>query len=189
MVFKLGCGVSARLLTLVSIGLVLGACQSTNSTLDVSGADEKKEFERISFEELRGYCPQVQLREGTAFFTTYDGEENKDNVRYQASITDVSRQCRYDGGQLTMTVAVAGRVLLGPKGSSGTLTLPVRVAALKGDSVIYSEIRPYAVEVNTAGATQFIYTDSNVAISQPDARNILIFAGFDEGPKKTARTN
>ncbi|RLQ89378.1 hypothetical protein D8780_03840 [Notoacmeibacter ruber] len=173
------------------MGATLAACQSAGDGLDVAGAEkDKSDIERVSFEDLRGYCPTVQLREGTAYFNVYEGDETSQNVRYQAAITDVTRQCKYENGQLAMKVAVAGRVLLGPQGSSGTVKLPIRVAALTGgDEVLYSEIQPYTLEVNASGATQFIYTDSDIRVSQPDARNIVIYAGFDEGPKKAAATN
>lgn len=188
--FKVNGVMVLRMAAMVLVGATLAACQSSTDGLDVSGSEkDNSDLERISFEELRGYCPQVRLRDGTAFFNTYDGDEISQNVRYQASITDVSRQCKYENGQLAMTVAVAGKVLLGPKGSSGSIQLPIRVAALRGDTVVYSDIKPYSVEVNTTGATQFIYTDPNIAIDQPSARDIVIFAGFDEGPKKSAATN
>ncbi|MCP1198210.1 hypothetical protein [Notoacmeibacter sp. MSK16QG-6] len=191
MIFKSDGATMLRAAAVILIGATLAACQSSTDGLDVSQSEkDNSDLERVSFEELRGYCPRVQLRDGTAYFNTYDGEESSQNVRYQASITDVSRQCKYENGRLAMTVAVAGRVLLGPKGSSGTVQLPIRVAALKGDEVLYSEIKPFSVDANTSGATQFIYTDTGVSIDQPDARNILIYAGFDEGPKKgRAATN
>ncbi len=190
MMFKGKGGAMLRTAAVILIGASLAACQSSTDGLDVSQSKtDNSDLEKVTFEELRGYCPKVRLRDGTAYFNTYEGEETSQNVRYQAAITDVSRQCKYENGRLAMTVAVAGRVLLGPKGSSGTIQLPIRVAALKGDTVVYSDIKPYSVEVNTAGATQFIYTDPNIAVDQPDARNIVIFAGFDEGPKKGAATN
>lgn len=188
---KAGFGTNVmRIAATFGLALAISSCQSAGNGLGMSKTEnENADLERISFEELRGYCPQVLLREGTAYFNTYDGEETRDNVRYQASISDVTRKCDYANGQITMTVAVTGRVLLGPKGAGGTVQLPIRVAALQGETVLYSEVKPYTVEVTPTGATQFVYTDAAVNVGQPTSRNIILYAGFDEGPKNAAATN
>ena len=74
----------------------LAACNAggSGSALDLNSAkadSEKKE--RVLLSELTGFCPQVTLREGTAFFTTYEKGGDGDPARaiYQASIAEIGR--------------------------------------------------------------------------------------------------
>lgn len=199
MEFRLG---NLRILPFFGVfALVLGlsACQSGNGFQfpDLGlGSDEEKQAEekpdeRISQVDLRAYCPRVRLREGTAFFNTYkkvrrgEEERNPDNIIFQASISDVTRSCNYENGLLNMNVAVAGRVVPGPQGAAGTVTMPIRVAVIRGEEVLYSQLHRYELAINSVtGATQFVFSDPNVSIPAPSAANLLVFAGYDEGPPK-----
>ncbi|UVK44355.1 hypothetical protein BPNPMPFG_006269 [Mesorhizobium sp. AR07] len=109
------------------------------------------------------------------------------NIIYQASISDVTRDCLRANGQLTMKIAVAGKVVPGPKFSPGTITMPIRVAVMHGTDVLYSQIHPYQIQVTDPSvATQFVFTDSNVVVPEPTAKDYQAFAGYDEtAPKAT----
>jgi len=162
--------------------LVLAGCQSGNNALEGAGRDTVRES------ELRAYCPSVQLREGTAYFSTYQGKAKDDPSKlvYQASISEVTRACTYGEGTVTMNVAVAGRIVPGPAGKAGTITMPIRIAVVQGSDVLYSKLHRYPVSVtDTAGATQFFFNDPAVTIPTPSQRNLVIFAGYDEGPYDT----
>ena len=139
-------------------------------------------------QELRGYCPQVTLRENTGYYTTYEkgAEGDPDSAIYQASIAKVTRACTQSDGYLNMKVAAAGRVVAGPKGKSGTISMPIRVAVLEGDTVLYSELTRHQVQIDTtAGATQFLVTDDNVQVPiQPESK-FRVYVGYDEGPYNT----
>ena len=85
-----------------------------------------------------------------------------------------------------MEVVAAGRVVEGPKGKSGSLELPVRVAIRQGEDVPYSQLGKIQVAVApNAGATQFIFKDSQVVVPAPTQQNMQVFVGFDEGPYNT----
>lgn len=161
----------------------LAACQSpgTGGALDVSSTEAA-----FTEADLRAYCPRVTLLEGTAYLRTYTGgnDGNPDEVVHQAVITDVTRTCRYRNGQLLMAVAAAGRVVNGPMGAPGALDLPVRVAIRAGDELPYSQLGRLEVMMG-GGATQFIYRDDQIALPEPEARNLVVLVGFDEGPYDT----
>lgn len=142
---------------------------------------------RITDVELRAYCPKVTLRDGTSFFRTYEGKDTEDPqaVIYQAALGETSRDCSYANGMLTMVVAVAGRVVPGPKGRDGNITMPIRVAVTRGEEVLYSQLHQQPVQVASAGATQFVFKDSAVTFPAPTSRNITVFVGYDEGPYDT----
>ena len=194
-----------RILTALGLVLLLSACQSTKTApvdlgvgtaadaaqTNVAGAtpsvvDTVSEPGRITDVELRAYCPKVDLREGTAFYRTYEkgGKETEDPslVIYQAALAETSRDCKFANGILTMTVAASGRVVPGPKGKGGIITMPIRVAVTRGDEVLYSKLSTQDVQIAETGATQFVFTDTQVSFPQPTSRNITVYVGYDEGP-------
>jgi hypothetical protein len=170
--------------------LAISGCNSTKGTdaLDLGAAPAPAAAtEVVKSSDLEGFCPQVTLREGTAFTTKYEKGGDADPVRvvYQASITDVTRTCNRADGQVKMTVAVAGKVVPGPKASGEPTSLPIRVAIVQGETVLYSELQQFQVTV-VAGqaATQFVFTDPNPVIGLENIKATQIFVGFDEGPDK-----
>jgi len=109
-----------------------------------------------------------------------------DNVRYQATITKVARECAYVGQNLTIKVGARGRVITGPGGESGDVTMPIRVAVTEGSDTIYSKLyRPVETIATGSTNTQFSFVDQDVVIPAPTATNIRVFIGFDEGPYNT----
>ena len=176
--------------------LAAAGCQSgdKSSALDVGGVGTTVAAEgpktapegKVLASELLAYCPKVQLREGTAFFNTYakGGDGDKEKIIYQASLTDVTRSCARSNGTLTMDVAVAGRVVPGPLGAAGNVTMPIRIVVLRGTEVLYSQLHKYQVAIGATGATQFVFNDKNVSVPDPAQPNLQVFAGFDEGPPK-----
>lgn len=177
-----------------TLGLLLAVagCQSGSGlNLGLGGVGNNAATdgnEKISADELRAYCPRVTLRAGTAYYNTYQkgGENDPDKVVYQAAITDVTRSCSYGAGTLTMNVAAAGRVVPGPVAKDGQVSMPIRVAVVQGDQVLYSELHKYDVALTAnQPATQFVFNDPNVTFPTPSAQNLQVFVGYDEGPPKT----
>ncbi|MDG4880490.1 hypothetical protein [Mesorhizobium sp. WSM4884] len=110
-------------------------------------------------------------------------DPNRDPAKiiYQASITDVTRDCTHENGQLTMKIAVAGKVVPGPLFAPGTVTMPIRVAVQHGPDVLYSQLHQYQVQVtDPSAATQFVFTDANVVVPEPSATDYQAYAGYDE---------
>jgi hypothetical protein len=173
----------------ILLGLVaLASCQ-TAKVGDTLGS-AKQGDEGLSADDLRAYCPRVTLNEGTAILRTFtrNNKDNPEEIIYQATITDVTRACKYDGGNLYMQIAAAGRVVWGPKGAggSGSLELPVRVAVKQGENLPYSKLGKIQVTVPPTGdAVQFIYKDDQVVLPAPTAPNLQVLTGFDEGPYDT----
>lgn len=206
MVFR---SVNGRFLAGVALtGFILAGagCQSGDKGVLGIGGDKQAKVEdtRVKASDLMAYCPTITLRDGTAYFNTYakggkkakkapdaeapedaaaDTQDNSANIVYQAAITDVTRDCSRNAGTLTMNVAVAGKIVPGPVGSPGTITMPIRIAVVQGANVLYSQLHQYKVQVSDmSAATQFLFNDANVSIPEPTAKNYQVFAGFDEGP-------
>lgn len=139
--------------------------------------------------ELSDYCPAVRIRAGTESFRDYPkgrDKENPDNIRYQATILKVARECVYVGQELQIKVGAKGRVITGPQGGAGSLTMPIRVAVTRGDETVYSKLhRPQSSIGEGSTNTAFSFIDEEVTIPAPTSKNVRVFIGFDEGPYNT----
>lgn len=138
---------------------------------------------------LTDYCPTVQIRAGTESFRILprgEDPETSDKVRYQASITTAARECNYVGQNLQMRVGVKGRVITGPAGGPGNITMPIRIAVTEGTETIYSKLYRQAETISPGqSSTQFSFVDEQVVIPAPKNPNVRVYIGFDEGPYNT----
>lgn len=178
------------------VGFVLAAtgCQSgdAGSLLGFGGGDKQRQPEegKVLASELRAYCPTVTLKEDTGYINRYakGGEEDPAKLSWQASINEVTRSCSRQTGMLAMQVALAGRVVPGPAGAGGTVTLPIRITVLRGDGeVLYSQTQNHQVGLGGNQAQQFLVKDSNVVVPIPENNTLQVVAGFDTGPAKKKR--
>jgi len=182
MTFRLLNGRFNAVLAVSCLALAVAGCQSGGS-----GQADSAPQEKVRQSELRAYCPPVTLREGTAFFNSYakGGQDDPSKLAYQAAITDVTRSCSNADGVMTLNVAAAGKIVPGPAGAPGNVTMPIRVVAVRGDEVLYTKLHNYQVSAGGASsATQFVFNDPAVSFPTPAERNILLYVGFDEGPPK-----
>ncbi|MDF1608559.1 hypothetical protein PZ897_10265 [Hoeflea sp. YIM 152468] len=171
-------------------GLIAG-CTSADprAVLNPGASNQQAPIDPVTGSEVvQGACPAVTLREGTAYYTSYakggDGDASK--VIYQSSIADTTRQCRISGDQMTVTVVISGRVVTGPAAKSGEVNLPIRVAVLEGENVLYSELQTQPVAVTAGGpAAQFIFTNATVSFPASASASAKLYAGFDPGPYNT----
>lgn len=180
--------------TLGALLLAAAGCQSGNSDNAVEGVDTTAPpppSGKIRESELRAFCPSITIRDGTAAFNTYakggDGDATK--IIYQASLADATRACTRADGSMTVNVVVAGRVVPGPLGQAGTITMPIRVVVTQGSEVAYSQLHKYQVTISdTQAATQFVFKDPNVVIPIPPDGGARVFVGFDEGQEKKKKS-
>lgn len=177
----------------VVLALGLGACAGVSeknvvesSTIVVAPQKDPGEFD---FTKKSSYCPPVQVRAGTSTMEVYERghEREQQYVRYLASIGQTARECSMVGDTLTIKVGVAGRVVAGPKGSAGNITLPIRIAVTKqlgSTGPIYSELFKIPVTLSPPhfGANYNQVFEQIVVQAPPQDRNLIIFVGFDEGP-------
>jgi hypothetical protein len=93
-------------------------------------------------------CPQMQVEGGQRYITFFEGNRVGDtnSVINRGEITKTARECQLGGGAVQVKYGIAGRVLLGPKGKPGTITLPVTMQVLdKAKNKVKSE--PFTVTV------------------------------------------
>jgi len=134
------------------------------------------------------FCPEVVVLDGTAASQTFAGTPSSSaNLRYQYALDDTARECALDGDQLAIKIGVAGKVLLGPAGTPGSFSVPVRMAVLRerDNQPIVSKFYRAAVTV-AAGETRADFTivsePLRVPFIQDHAENdYTIKVGIDEG--------
>ncbi|CCE95100.1 hypothetical protein [Sinorhizobium fredii] len=177
-------GKVSRHLFAMSVLLVVAGC---NKTQDGGAIEAGGNANAPTPAVIQAACPPVMLRDGTASYRTYakGGKDDPTKVVYQASLADTTRQCVQSEGSLTVTVVAQGRVVAGPAGGPGKLTMPIRVAATDGEKTLYSELTQYPVEVPPGSTTtQFVFTKADVTLPAGAGSDAKIFVGFDEGPQK-----
>jgi hypothetical protein len=133
-------------------------------------------------------CPGVQIRQGAS---TYD-QSAQDNgsaalsLRFQASFVRFARECAQHGGNVTLKVGVEGRLILGPAGAPGEVTLPVRLAVVKegiNPQTIWTKF--YMVPVMLAPGQEnvrFTQVEEDMTFPMPPGNQFdqyVVYAGFD----------
>jgi len=78
---------------------------------------------------LSAHCPQVVAWPRDRLLTVYQPGHAGDQlaVIHRGEITKMARECQLYSDRVVVKYGFAGRVLLGPKGAPGTVTLPVSI--------------------------------------------------------------
>ena len=181
-------------LSALGLALALSGCQSgdTLGALNIGGgprADTQPPAgeETITTQELLAYCPAVLLAERDAVLNSYQrgGDGDASKLNYRAAIVDTTRSCTYGGGMTSMTIGLAGRIIPGPTGTTGTVRLPLHIRVFQDTTEIHSQRFDHEVTIaDTAGATQFIVVDRNFSMPNPTSRNVRVIIGFDEKSRR-----
>src|SRR5262245_6613338 len=82
----------------------------------------------IGLEVAHG-CPRFQIWSREGYVTIYEPGKVGDGlaVMHRGEITKTARECQIEPGRVTVKYGFSGRVLLGPKGRTGRVTLPLNV--------------------------------------------------------------
>lgn len=100
-------------------------------------------------------CPRFQIWSRDGYVTIYEQGKVGDAlaVMHRGEITKTARECNIEPGRVTVKYGFSGRVLLGQKGKSGRVTLPI--------SVFVSDAKREKV------ATDKVRIDVDVALDNP----------------------
>lgn len=176
--------------SVLAIATVLGACSSTPNLnpggLLSGGRDLEAEQRSLAEFAPIEVCPEIQVRDGTQTMTISERARGSEPgaVRFQATLTKFARECKTTAGVTTVRVGVAGRLLAGLTGATGTVDLPVRVALVRnGSELVSSELLKIPATINP-GEAQVLWSrivdNLSIPSSQAQARYV-IYVGFDEG--------
>lgn len=163
----------------------LGATPATNTTAVAGvGGTANNDVE----------CPIIQVRSGASTWQEPPGAGTTD-LRYQATLGQMARECAIVGDRMTVKIGVEGRLLTGPKGAAGTVEVPLRLALVEeGPQPRSIWTRFYAVPVNMQpgqSGTPFTHVENDLTFPMPASKNIeayVIYVGFDpQGLKNRKR--
>lgn len=179
----------------ISLLAVAAGCSQTDKPADLGVTSDPSGVQTAHQQQtqvavVQGSCPQVFLRDGTSVLQRYGkgAKDDPQNLAYQVTLADTTRQCVLNESQLVMTVMVQGRIVVGPAGASGTVNVPIRVSVMDGPTAHYSELVQFPVTIPADGtAGQFIFTQSNVAIPGGSGGFTKAYVGFEDGPVKKKR--
>jgi len=133
-------------------------------------------------------CPGVEIRQGASTFQQSGADNGSTalSLRYQANFIRFARECALRAGNVVMRVGVEGRVILGPSGAPGPLSLPVRLAVVKEGlepKVIWTKFAMVPV-VMPPGQPNVLFThvEEDVSFPNPPGAELdayVIYVGFD----------
>ena len=74
-------------------------------------------------------CPQFAVWPSTQTLTVYEPGHDGDglSIVHRGEITQTARECQVQGGHVSIKYGFSGRILLGPRGSAGHVSLPVNI--------------------------------------------------------------
>ena len=132
-------------------------------------------------------CPPVTIRAGASTYAVAaPGKQAVGNdVRYQASISKMARECVRNGAEITARVGIQGRVVAGPAGAPSTVEIPLRVAVVLGgvgEKVIASKAYRTTVEMSEDGSVPFTFVAEDMVYPVPSAAvadSYIFYVGFD----------
>ncbi len=132
-------------------------------------------------------CPKAIILPGTAAHVIYAGgtDPHPRNVQYQGSLTSTARECDFSNPAVHIKFGFSGRVLLGPRGTVGLVTLPVRASLIKrDDSVAWTQLYQIPVQIsNNSRAEHFVKIEDGLDYEVPPGENIYeyrIIVGFEQ---------
>lgn len=132
-------------------------------------------------------CPPITILDGTVGHRVLaPGATGNAGVRYQFSLITVGRQCSLGAGRVSLKVAASGRLLLGPAGSPGTFSVPLRVVVFNEAQQKPAASKLYSVPASvpsgqSSAPFEFVSDDITVPLSGDAAREYSIKVGIDPG--------
>jgi len=156
---------------------------SPNSPSNITGPVDTSSFA----------CPKVEVRGGAAAWQVTDKTDG--GVRYQATLGQFSRECRYTSPEMNMRIGIQGRVLLGAKGGPGKLNVPIRLAVVEEGPTpksVWTKFYSVPVEIGP-GVMQvdfgLVADDVNFPLPSGAALDrYVVYVGFDSQAGSVAET-
>ncbi|MDD1529338.1 hypothetical protein C7U92_19945 [Bradyrhizobium sp. WBOS7] len=132
-------------------------------------------------------CPQVTVRAGASTYAV--GVPGKpavgNDIRFQASITKMARECARSSAGITARIGIQGRVIAGPAGAPASVEVPLRFAVVQGgvgEKVIASKAYRTTVDMTPGGSVPFTFVIEDMTYPMPApavADNYIFYVGFD----------
>lgn len=186
---------SASLLALLAGCSSLGLGSSSGDkepATDVTVAPQAAAAQPVSGGQayVAGKCPQVAIRDEASTYRTYarGAKDDPNQLTYQASLAQATRQCTSDGTSLGINIAAQGRLVAGPQGGPGKVTLPVHVAVMDNNTALYDKTINFVAEIPPGETTtQFLFTANDIRVAGGSGGFTIVQLSFDQGPQKPVK--
>ncbi len=135
--------------------------------------------------DIAGGCPRFQVWPRDHHVTLYEPGHVGDGlaVMHKGEITKTARECQIEPGRVTVKYGFSGRVLLGPKGRSGVVTLPVNVFVTDAKrEKVATDRATVEVSVSLDKPIGYFSTVRTVSFKVPEGARpgeFEVFVGFD----------
>jgi hypothetical protein len=160
-------------------GFITGQGSGSSTPSEAPSTPTSEDFE----------CPRIDIRPGasTLLVNVPSPDQQAMGLKYQGIFVRAARECRVRAPDVTIKVGVQGRIIVGPAGGPGVLTVPLRYALVQesvGQSrTIWTKL--YTVPVTISGTESnvtftHIQEDLTVPIPSPaDLDQYVIYIGYD----------
>jgi hypothetical protein len=140
-------------------------------------------------------CPPVTVRAGASTYAVgAPGKQAVGNdLRFQATITKMARECTINGGVITARIGIQGRVIAGPAGAPSAVQVPIRVAVVQGgvnEKTIATKAYQTTVNLTETGSDPFTLVAEDLTYPAPSGAvgdSYIFYIGFDPQSLKPER--
>ena len=187
-----GCGLSS-----ITSGLGSSIFGGTSSTPGTSpGVNEEQLLSAAKTNEQAGAspivgeiaagCPRLSISPRGGHLTIYEDGRAGDGlaIMHRGEITKTARECQIEPGRVTVRYGFSGRVLLGPRGKAGNVTLPVNIVVTDTKrEKIASDAVSVAAAVAVDNPIGYFSTVRSLTFTIPEGTRpgeFEVFVGFDQ---------
>jgi hypothetical protein len=132
-------------------------------------------------------CPPVTVRSGASTYAVAaPGKQPVGNdLRFQATISKMARECSINGGVITARIGIQGRVIAGPAGAPASVQVPIRVAVVHGgvsEKTIATKAYQTTVNMTESGSEPFTLVAEDLTYPAPPGAvgdSYIFYIGFD----------
>ena len=140
-------------------------------------------------------CPPVTVRAGASTYAVAaPGKQPVGNdLRFQATISKMARECSVNGGVITARIGIQGRVIAGPAGAPPSVQVPIRVAVVQGgvsEKTIATKAYQTTVTMTEGGSEPFTLVAEDLTYPAPSGAvgdSYIFYIGFDPQALKPER--
>lgn len=192
-VLSAGCGISSITSGLGSSIFGGGSSQNTSSPgvseeqlLSAAKSTDGDSAVSSPVGEIAHGCPRLSVSPHGSHLTIYEDGRAGDGlaIMHRGEITKTARECQIAPGRVTVKYGFSGRVLLGPRGKPGNITLPVNIVVTDSKR---ERIATDSMSVATAVAVDkpigYFSAVRSVTFDIPEGSRpgeFEVFVGFDQ---------
>lgn len=133
-------------------------------------------------------CPRVDIRQGAATLSIMDPKASSPalGLRYQGTMTRTARECQVRDKMVNIRIGLQGRIIVGPAGGPGQVTVPLRYALVKEGiepKAIYTKLYKIPVTIPEGQSNVvFSHVEEDMTVPMPSATEFddyVIYVGYD----------